>query len=110
MPGGTGYMVQSVGAQEQAKALDRAAEGVGGIRAAVADPVCYAVDVFGGGDSGAAYTGFAAAWQSETSTLQGALSELAGKVRTSTAGYQSADQGVVADLSAAAAGEHRPFG
>ncbi|MGW4895479.1 hypothetical protein ACWEQL_24910 [Kitasatospora sp. NPDC004240] len=111
MADGSGYGIRSAGAEGQAASLGKAAESVGTIRTAVADPLCYVPDVFGGEDAGPAYTAFAAAWQAESATIRGALDELAGKVRTSSANYQNADAGVVDGLrTAAAGGEHRPFG
>lgn len=111
MAGGSGYGIQSAGAEGQAKSLETAAKSVEAIRASVADPVCYAPDVFGGDDAGPAYTTFSSAWQAESGTIRSALDELAGKVRVSTANYGNADKTVVSGLVAAAAGgDHRPFG
>ncbi|MFJ9518113.1 hypothetical protein ACIRPK_07570 [Kitasatospora sp. NPDC101801] len=110
MPGASGYTVKHEGVEAQAKRLDDAADEVGRIRSAVADGSCQATDVFGGDDSGAAYTNFAAAWQAETQNLQSALHELAGRIRVSNASYRAGEHGVVTDLSTVGSGDYRPFG
>ncbi|MEU1289827.1 hypothetical protein [Kitasatospora sp. NPDC005856] len=111
MAQGSGYAIQAGGAEGQAKALDKASGDEGVIGTAISDPVCYAADVFGGEDVDPAYQNFSSSWQAESATIKSALSELAGKVRSSSAGYRSADGTVVKDLAAASSsGEYRPFG
>ncbi|MEU6235209.1 hypothetical protein [Kitasatospora sp. NPDC047058] len=112
MADGSGYTIQAGGAEGQAKALDKASGDEGAVGTAIADPVCYAADVFGGEDVDPAYRNFSSSWQAETATIKSALSELAGKVRSSSANYQSADGAVVTSLAAASGGggEYRPFG
>ncbi|GAA3017601.1 hypothetical protein ACFVUY_09490 [Kitasatospora sp. NPDC058063] len=111
MAQGSGYAIQAGGAEGQAKALDKASGDEGTIGTAISDPVCYTADVFGGEDVDPAYQNFSSSWQAQSATIKSALSELAGKVRGSSAGYQSADGAVVKDLVAASgSGGYRPFG
>ncbi|MFI2609454.1 hypothetical protein [Kitasatospora sp. NPDC018619] len=111
MAQGSGYAIQAGGAEAQANALDKASEDEATIGTAISDPVCYTADVFGGEDADPAYRNFSTSWQAESATIKSALSELAGKVRSSSAGYRSADGSVVKDLATASrSGDYRPFG
>ncbi|MET8625955.1 hypothetical protein ABZW30_19745 [Kitasatospora sp. NPDC004669] len=111
MAEGSSYTIQAGGAEGQAKALDKASLDQDKIRAATIDPVDLAENVYGGEDADPAYQNFRTAWQSETTVIQGALSELALKVRLSSHNYQKAESAAVAGLrEAASGGDYRPFG
>ncbi|MEU9110349.1 type VII secretion target [Streptomyces sp. NPDC048483] len=107
MANNSGFHVQQEGMKSEAKKLDEAGEDVGDIKSAIADAVHFDNDILGGSDSGPAYNAFSHAWHDETKTLEGALHELADKVRKSQEDYHQADREAIVVTESAAAADAR---
>ncbi|MBL1107442.1 hypothetical protein JK361_23020 [Streptomyces sp. 5-8] len=94
-----GYKVRS-GMSGQATELDGAGDDAGHIAEAIGTTECHTPDALGGADSAAAFDAFAAAWETDVTTLQSALHELAGKVRLAKGAYGGGDHTVAARAAA----------
>ncbi|MFI7244892.1 hypothetical protein [Streptomyces qinglanensis] len=87
-----GYEVKSkAGMTGKAGELDRAGDDTATVRKAVDPGVCYIPDVLGGDEAAAAFSAYAAAWESEAGLLEQALHELAGKVDGAKSAYAGND-------------------
>ncbi|MFC5656235.1 type VII secretion target [Streptomyces nogalater] len=98
-----GYTVRS-GMTGQATELDGAGDDAGHIAEAVRPAGSQSADTLGGDDSAAAFDAFATAWESDATTLESALRELAGKVRLAKGAYKGADHTVATRAAAVPGG------
>ncbi|MFF8999315.1 hypothetical protein [Streptomyces achromogenes] len=98
-----GYTVRS-GMAGQATELDGAGDDAGHIAEAVRPAGNQSADTLGGDEPAAAFDAFAAAWESEATTLESALHELAGKVRLAKGAYGGADHTVATRAAAVPGG------
>ncbi|WP_431984472.1 hypothetical protein [Streptomyces qinglanensis] len=100
-----GYEVQSKsGMTGKAGELDRAGDDTGTARKAAAPGVCCLPDAPGGDEAAAAFSAYAAAWESEAGLLEQGLHEPAGKVDGAKGAYAGNDHLVATSVLATQVG------